>query len=101
MNRTTSIMAIAVVAAFVMGTLIAGNVAEAGNPVKNLELYIKQLDRMNAKLTGTIDEIGTGPFTQEEALPILVGLGRTANSADEIKVIANDAGQTVLNNIIP
>jgi len=92
-------MAIAVVAAFVMGTLVAGNVAEAGNPVKSLENYAKQLDRTAAKLTGTVDGIGTGPFTRDEAIPLLTELAGIIDSADEIIETAQDAGQTIFDGI--
>jgi len=85
MNKTTLIMSIAVVTAFVMGTLIAGNVAEAGNPVKKLATYANQLDSISGKLTGTVDEIGTGPFTNEQATALLFELGKIELAADEIR----------------
>jgi len=94
-------MAIAVVAAFVMGTLVAGNVAEAGNPVKSLENYDKQLDRTAAKLTGTVDGIGDGPFTPEEANLLLPRLVNIFLSADEIRGTAQNAVNTILVGTTP
>lgn len=81
MTKTTLIMAIAVVAAFLMGTLMAGNVADAAKGIPFQEV----LDAI-AGLQTSVDGIDTsGLATQSSVDDILAALGNLQADVDDIK----------------
>ena len=100
MTKTIMILAIAV--AFVAGTLVTGNFAEAGiatSPdklLKQLLGYDKKLDKISTKLTDTGDGIGTSPLTFDQTVAILDALNKIEDVANEIQETAIDVRAAII-----
>ncbi len=111
---TKTILILAIVAAFMVGTLISPVLSDyeaEAKPKKpkplppndepisatlnQLESYENQLAVINFKMVATVDGIGTSPLTVDEAADLLDALEQIELEAEDIRDLAEQTSQNI------
>ena len=112
---TKTILILAIVAAFMVGTAISPVLSDyeaEAKPKKpkplppilkpinatlnQLESYENQLAVINFKMVATVDGIGTSPLTVDEAADLLDAIEQIEFAAEEISDLAIEAGLKII-----
>jgi len=108
-------MILAIAAAFVAGATVIGFISDyeaeaapkkpkppADNDVtvdaivNKLDSYENRLIVLRFSMTGTVDEIGTGPFTNDKLLALFNALDQIEAEAEDVSKIASDARDALI-----